>query len=288
MLVVNPLNASEVEAAGNSAADAVILDLEVVEPAAHEAARKAAREALTALRHEHQQRWVRVHASHELLAKPDIRAVVGEDLTGIVLPRATSQNHIRYIEALLRDAETAAGVKSGATKLIAAIESAAGLLAALEIARASGRVVALQFNAEAYRGDLGVPPTRDRHDLQFPRGQIGVAARASGVLAVDTPFDDALDEAGLRADAETALVSGFHGKVVVSAEQVGAVNAIFRPTPEAVEYARRVVAAHEELEAGAQLAVLDGRTIGRMDAARAKRIVELATAIDAREAQSTI
>src|SRR3712207_4693917 len=132
-------------------ADAVIIDLEAsIPPTEKERARQAAREALPGLKNEHTPIWVRINTSHEQLAKPDIRAVVSPDLAGIILPRATSQNHIRYIEALLRDAETANGVEQGKTKLIALIESAAGLLACTEIARSSPRLVALAFGAEDY------------------------------------------------------------------------------------------------------------------------------------------
>ena len=71
--------------------------------------------------------------------------------------------------------------------------------------------------------------------------------------------------------------------------QVPIVNAIFRPTPEAVEYARRVVEAHEEaLQRGEGAVEIEGRMVDRPIAARARRLIGLATAIEAREAQSAI
>ena len=67
------------------------------------------------------------------------------------------------------------------------------------------------------------------------------------------------------------------------------VNAIFRPTPEAVEYARRVVEAHEAaVERGEGITVIEGRIVDRPAASRARRLIELATAIESREAQSAI
>ena len=271
-------------------ADAVIIDLEAsVAPPEKERARQAARAALEHLKNDHTPLWVRINLSHELLAKPDIRAVVCAELTGIVLPRATSQNHIRYIEALLRDAEEAAGVEQGKTKIMPLIESAAGLLACTQIARSSPRLTALAFGGDDYCEDLGVERTAGGHELQYPRSQIAVCARAAGLLAVDTTYDDFRDEVGLRADTEAARSVGFHGKLVIHPAQVPIVNAIFRPTPEAVEYARRVVEAHEAaVERGEGAIQLDGRMIDRPVAARARRVVELATAIEAREAQSTI
>jgi citrate lyase subunit beta / citryl-CoA lyase len=271
-------------------ADAVVIDLEAsIPPSAKERGREAARAALERLASEHTPVWVRVNPSHELMAKPDIRAVMSPALTGIVLPRATSANHIRYVEALLRDAEAANGVEPGTTKLLPTIESAAGLLACAEIARASSRTVALAFGAEDYCEDLGVERTRGGHELQFPRSQIGVSARVAGVLAIDSAYDDINDEAGLRADTEAARSVGFHGKLAIHPAQVPLINAIFRPTPEAVEYARRVVEAHEAaIERGEGVTLIEGRVVDRPAASRARRVIELATAIEAREAQSAI
>jgi len=271
-------------------ADAIVIDLQdSVPPAEKERARGLARDAVSRLKNEHTQVWVRVNPSQELLAKADLRAVVSPDLTGVMLPKTASQNHVRFVEALLRDAEAMNGVEAGKTKLIAMIESAAALLDCREIARSSPRLVALAFGGEDYCLDLGVERTRDGHELQYPRSHIAVCARAAGLLAIDTIYDDFRDDVGLRADTEAALSVGFHGKLVIHPAQVPTVNAIFRPTPESVEYARRVVEANEAaVERGEGAVQIDGRMIDRPVADRARRLIELATAIEARESQSGI
>lgn len=290
MLFVPATREEMIAGALTRGADAIILDLEAsVAPAEKDRARVAAKAAIPSLRSEHTSLWVRINQSQELLAKPDLRAVVQEGLTGVVLPRAVSANHIRYIEALLRDAERANGVEEGTTKLIALIESAAGLLGCNEIARASKRLAALAFGGEDYCEDLGVERTISGHELQYPRSHIAVCARAAGLLAIDTVFDNFRDDAGLRADTEASRSLGFHGKLVIHPAQVALVNAIFRPTAESVEYARRVVEAHAAaIERGEAAVALDGRMVDRPVASRAQRILDLATAIEAREAQSTI
>ena len=271
-------------------ADAIVIDLEEsVPPAEKERARVLAREAIPRLASEHTQVWVRINPSQELLARPDLRAVVCPELTGVLLPKAVSQNHIRYVEALMRDAEAVNSVEAGKTKLIAMIESAAAVLNCAEIARASTRLVALAFGGEDYCLDLGVERTRDGHELQYPRSHIAVCARVAGLLSIDTIYADFRDEEGLRADTLAARSVGFHGKLLIHPAQVGPVNGIFRPTPEAIEYARRVVEAHEAAVAGGAGAVqIDGRMIDRPVALRAQRLLELATAIEARESQSAI
>lgn len=290
LLFVPATRAEMIAGAMTRGADAIILDLEAsVAPAEKERARTAAKDAIPCLMNDHTSVWVRINQSQELLAKPDLRAVVQPGLTGVMLPRAVSANHIRYIEALLRDAERANGLEEGKTKLIALIESAAGLLACTEIARASKRLIALAFGAEDYCEDLGVERTSGGHELQYPRSHIAVCARAAGLVALDSVFDNFRDEAGLRADTEAGRTLGFHGKLAIHPAQIPVVNAIFQPTAESVEYARRVVEAHAAaIERGEAAVALDGRMVDRPIASRAQRILDLATAIEAREAQSTI
>jgi citrate lyase subunit beta/citryl-CoA lyase len=271
-------------------ADAIVIDLhESVAPPDKDRAREAARAAVARLTNDHTGIWVRINPSQRLLAKADLRGVVGAGLAGVILPRAVSKNHIRYVEGLIRDAEQQHGVEAGAIKLIAIVESAAGLLACAEIAHATPRLVALAFGAEEYCADLGVERSPEGHELQHPRGHIAVCARAAGLLAIDTAFPHPRDEVGLRADAEAARLAGFHGKLAVDGAQVPTINAIFRPTPTSVEYARRVVVAHAEAEAqGHDATQIDGRLIDRPAAERARRLIDLATAIEAREAQSGV
>jgi len=290
MLFVPAIQEEMLARALERGADALLIDLQdSVPPAEKERARGLAREWVVKLKNEQTQVWVRINPSHELLAKPDLRAVVAEELTGVVLPRATSRNHLLFVEALIRDAELANGVKEGQTKLIALIESAAGLLACEEIARASTRLVGLAFGGEDYCEDLGVERTKDGHELQYPRSLIAVCARVAGLLALDTIYSDFRDDVGLREDTQAARSVGFHGKLAIHPAQVGTINAIFRPTPEAIEYSRRVIEAHDEALARGDGAVqIEGRMVDRPVAARAKRVIELATAIEAREAQSGI
>lgn len=271
-------------------ADAIVIDLEEgLPPASLEAARAAASSTAAALRADHRQVWVRIHPTGTLRAKADIRATAGDAISGYVLPNALSANHIRYVSGLLRDAEEDAGLKQGTLRLIALIESAAGLLATREMSRASGRLVALALDGVDFCADMGVERTREGHELQYARSHIAVCARAAGLLALDTPFPFTREMQGLLADTAAARAVGMHGKFIVAAEQAPLVNAIFRPSADEVAYARRLHAAHEDAIArGDELAHLDGRVIDAPRARRARRLIDLATAIEAKEGQAAV
>ena len=58
--------------------------------------------------------------------------------------------------------------------------------------------------------------------------------------AIDTPYVSIKDERGLVAEAKVAQSLGFKGKYVIHPDQVAPVNAVFAPTKDDVEYARRV------------------------------------------------
>ncbi|HBX72853.1 MAG TPA: CoA ester lyase, partial [Halieaceae bacterium] len=70
---------------------------------------------------------------------------------------------------------------------------------------------------------------------------------------------------------------GFDGKTLIHPGQIEIANAVFGPSPAAVERARRLLQLWQETaEAGAAVAVLDGKLIELMHVDEARRV--LATA----------
>jgi citrate lyase subunit beta/citryl-CoA lyase len=113
---------------------------------------------------------------------------------------------------------------------------------------------------------------------------MAVCARAADILALDTPFADFRDEEGLVRESEWVRSLGFRGKYLIHPGQIGPVNRVFRPSEEEVAYARRVVEAFEEAVARGHAAVqVDGRMVDTPVAKRARALIELAEAIEARE-----
>jgi citrate lyase subunit beta / citryl-CoA lyase len=289
LLLVSVRDTDALAAARRTNADAVILDLPGSgTPSDAEQIRAAAHEAAAPLHEAGQRVWVRVHPTGALLAKADIRATLSEHVTGYLLPHAQSQNHVRYTEGLLRDAEAAAGLKEGTARLIAVIESAEGLLNAREIARSTPRLAALALDGAGFCADMGVSRTREGHELQYARSHLAVCARAAGLPAIDTPFPFSLETQMLLSETVSARALGLHGKFAVTPQQVTAINAVFSPTGDEVAYARRLLAAHEAVAEEEAVAHIDGRLIDAPTVRRAKRLVDLATAIEAKEQQAAI
>ena len=101
----------------------------------------------------------------------------------------------------------------GSIKIIPWMENAAGVLSMADIAGASSRVVALAFGAEDYTNDMRLQRTEGGEEVRLPRAMVPIAARAAGIVALDTPYVRFRDADGLRREAESALSLGYKGKV---------------------------------------------------------------------------
>jgi citrate lyase subunit beta/citryl-CoA lyase len=181
-------------------------------------------------------------------------------LEGIVVPKVDSVEQLRWVDAEITRREAGIARPSGRINLIVAIESAAGLLNAPQIAAGSPRLVGLMFGAEDYALDLGLPSKREgeARELHFARSWLANAASAAHVAAFDGVWPDIGDGEGCRRDAIQARQLGMTGKSLFHPSQIDLVNEVFTPTSEELDYARRVVAAFEEAQARGDGAVAFG------------------------------
>lgn len=160
------------------------------------------------------------------------------------------------------------------------IETAAGLCAVEEIAASTPRLRAMVFGAADYSAEMGIP--MEWEPLFAARSRIVVAAARAGIPAMDTPYFDIKNQAGLQAENARSRALGLQGRAAVHPSQVRLINEGFGPSPEAVSRARRVVALAEK--SGGQIAVLDdGQMIGPPMCLAARRTLALAEKIEQAE-----
>jgi citrate lyase subunit beta/citryl-CoA lyase len=261
-------------------ADIVIIDLEdAVAQALKGEARKTAR--MKVVEHAPRRLMVRVNALGSGHNQNDLQSIVGASLTGIMLPKVESGEHIREIHERLLGCERHCGMRPGSVYVVVLIESARGVQNIFQIlseAIEPGRAFLAAFGAADYSLDMGIDVSRDGAELQYPRSRIAVACRAAGrEPPLDTPFMiDLKDLDGLKADARRAKQLGFQGKLCIHPNQVGPCNEIFSPTAAEIHYARRVVEVFEKSEAeGVGALQLDGKFIDYPVVERSRRIIRL-------------
>ena len=212
------------------------------------------------------------------LLEDDLAALVGPDIFGITVGKIGDASDLGHVEAHIERLEAEAGLEKGRVRLVPWIETARAVVNAYEICSASPRVVAVAFGAEDFTNDMEIERTEDALEIVYPRQVVGVAARAAGVLVLDTPWVAFRDTDGLKRDARAARGLGFRGKFAIHPSQIGPINEAFAPTEAEVEYARRVVSVFEEAEeSGSGATSLDGKMIDIPVVRRARGLLELAS-----------
>ena len=223
-------------------------------------------------------RFVRVNAITTDEFPRDIERVLTPVTDGVCLPKTERPDDVLALARLLSDAEARLGLADGTIRIIAAIESAAALLAAPSIATAHPRMLGLMFGAEDYALDLGLSAQREgeARDLIFARSAIVVAAAAGRILSIDGVFPNLDDDDGLQRDIVQSRQLGFSAKSTFNPRQVELINAVFSPTPDELEYARTVVDAFEQAQArGDGSVAVGGQLVDLPIVMRAQRILEL-------------
>lgn len=270
------------EKAKKLAADALVLDLEDSVPAAEKAsARALVKDFLPSLLTPCRGLFVRINPLASGLAEADIEAVVVPGLLGISLPKVNSPEDIVKATALIETQENARGLKPGSVKLLPWIETARSILHAEEIARTSSRIIALAFGADDFALDMGIVRSLEGRELLLPKGLLAIAARAAGVAAIDGIYANFGDEDGLLGEARLARQMGYAGKFLIHPAQIKPVNRIFSPSADEVTRAKKIVDAFDKAVAGGvAVTVVDGEMVDTPVAERARKLIELAQALE--------
>lgn len=234
-------------------ADALLLDLEdSVPPALKRAARARLPGAAKQLAARGAAVMVRVNAGPELVGD-DLRAAAHAQAAAVFLPKVESAAQVLAAEQQLAGSDT---------RIVAMLESPAGILAAADIARAGKRLAGLAFGSEDYCGVLGLPSTAAA--LDWPAQMLAVAARARGLaaLGVPGPVAEIDDMQAFERLLRRAKAMGFTGFMCIHPRQVAVANAVYSPSAEEIALAREIVAAYEAAQREGRGAVaLHGRMI---------------------------
>ncbi len=263
------------EKLGEFRPDAVILDIEdAVPPAEKPVARRMIRERLGGPLLDGLAVFARVNAVGTPFFRDDVRGVVAEGLDGIFLPKVETADQLREANMILAQSELRVGLKLGSIRLVPILETVRGVLRAQELAGAAPRVLGVTFGAEDFTLDLGVERSSDGFESRFPRAWVALAARAAGVLALDTPWTDIGDRDGLVRESREGRQLGYTGKPAIHPSQIPTINEVFAASAAELEHAQRVVQAYEAAVARGTGAInLDGKLIDVPMVERARRVL---------------
>jgi citrate lyase subunit beta/citryl-CoA lyase len=225
LLFLPASNPRAIAKARGAGADLVILDLEdAVKPGDKAAARDAAVKVVASA-------WdmplaIRINGAGTEWHSLDLDAVGGSKADLIVVPRASSAHLIHEI------AETTS------KPVLAMIETAAGVLAASEIAPETAGLIA---GTNDLRADLRLPLDSTRAPIAASLQLIVLAARAAGVCVFDGVFNGLDDADGFLNEAREGRQLGFDGKSLIHPNQIAPCHEAFAPTAAEVERAEALV-----------------------------------------------
>ncbi|MFM1514896.1 citrate (pro-3S)-lyase subunit beta [Helcococcus ovis] len=209
----------------------------------------------------------------------DIEAAVLGGVDVIRLPKTERAQDIIDVEEVIRKVEEENNIEVGTTKMMAAIESAEGVLNARDIARASKRLIGIALGAEDYVTNMKTRRYPDGQELFFARSMILHAARAEGIAAIDTVYSNVENTEGFLKEVSLIKQLGFDGKSVINPRQIPLVNQVYTPTEKEIDNAIDVINGIREAEAkGSGVISVNGKMVDKPIVERAYRVLSLAKA----------
>jgi citrate lyase subunit beta / citryl-CoA lyase len=197
--------------------------------------------------------------SGELLK--DITQLTVNGIDGFMYPKSKNGNDIYFFDKLLESVETQKGFPIGTFKIIPLIETSAAVLNAQDICKASNRVIAIAYGCEDFITDLkGVHDINDT-SLFVPRALIAMAARANGVIPIDTVHVNINDLDDLEKNLQVAKNLGFEGMLSLHPKELPLIHKYFSPSKNEIENAKRIIELYKESELNGKGVALFGNEL---------------------------
>ncbi len=259
--------------------DSIMLDLEdAVAEGEKDAARYSLFHALQKIDYHGVERVVRINGLDTPHWREDVRVCVAGGADAIRIPKVESAEDVKRIEAAVEEDEKAFAKEPGSMLLMAALESAMGVMKALDICGASERLFGIALSGGDYTKDLQTV-TGGGVELAGARQHMIIAARAAKVQCFDTVYTNLDDMEGFKKEVQMIKMMGFDGKSLVNPRQISIVHDVYTPTEKEIIFSEKIVKEIDDKKAqGIGVFTVDGKMIDIAFYDGAKRVLELAKA----------
>lgn len=245
LLYVPVVSRRFVDKAHTRGADAIQLDLEdSIAAREKEAARRALPAAVERLVGLDVDVAVRINRPWRLAVR-DLEAAVMPGVKAVALPKLESAEHVRFLDEVVTELESAADLPHGQVRFIAMVETSSGFFQLEQIAKASPRIAFLTLGTEDFATSAGIRPVPEL--MTGPKQLTVFAARAAGVLPIGLvgSIADYADRDAFREVVRRSRDVGLVGASAIHPVQVPIINEGFAPTPEELDRAERMVATYD-------------------------------------------
>ena len=222
------------------------------------------------------QLFVRINSFESELYEQDLESVICERLDGIVIPKVNSASELEKITEIIANLEKKRNIEK-TIKLIPSIESSQGVVNAYNIAKFNSRICSLVFGVFDYLYDMKLDYENEGLEYSYARAKIPVDARAAGIPALDSIWQNVDDLDGLQRDAKIAKRLGYAGKSIIHPKHIEPVHSVFVPSQNEIEWAKKVISRLNQIqEQGDKRGAfkIDGRMIDAVHFKQAKLILD--------------
>lgn len=264
MMFVPGNNEKLLRSASRTNADSLIIDLEdsVINESKQEA-RDTIKKMIPSGIFDKFHIFIRLNDRDSGFLEKDISELMLKEVKGFVIPKSYGQDDILFFEKIMEKYETKKGFIKGKFKIIPLIETASAVLHATEICRASKRIIAIAYGCEDFCADIQGIHDKEGKSLLVPRALIVMAARAAGVIPIDTTHINVHDLEDLEVNLELARILGFEGMLLLHPKEIEFAHKHFTPTKQDQEKAKLILKLTEEATiSNVQVAILEGVFIG--------------------------
>jgi len=243
-----------------AAADLLVFDLEdSVAPEHKERAREQVADHIRSVGSGGPEMAVRVNPMESPHFEADLEAVVSAGVRTVMLPKSQNPEGLERASAAVARLEAKLEAPSESVRLLALIETAAGISRVEALAGADSRIDALCFGNADFSLDMGIPEADPATGvLLHARCRLAIAAAAEKLTPIDGVCLAVKDTAAFMEEGNLALRLGFEGKLCIHPAQVEIANSIFTPTADQIETALRIIE-------GWEAAVADGKGVFALD-----------------------
>ena len=219
---------------------------------------------------------IRINRRPDGFDPDDVAMAVQPGVQALRLPKVSLPDEVRALDAIVTDAELAAGMPSGTIGLYPTVESAHGAMVLQAVLESTNRSRRAAFGSSDFLADISASGDDDLSTVGVRSHMVLVSRAAGAGMPIDSGHPLLDDTDGLVASARRAKALGFFGKSVFHVRQVEPVNTVFTPDPAAASWARQLV---DSLADGTPHpgggTVVDGRLVDPGTVRRARAVLVL-------------